>query len=106
VEGGANAQVTPAEPHAGSGERCGGKGDGLAHPGLPSWIRRADGPAAAVVDVGHSTHIRRFEEKFRPLTLTGYAFPFGAAEALFQELSARRENELKPVLLLVLELDF
>jgi hypothetical protein len=31
--------------------------------------------------------------------------PFGAAEALFQELRARRENELKLVLL-VLELDF
>jgi hypothetical protein len=30
--------------------------------------------------------------------------PFRAAEALFQELRARRENELK--LLLVLELDF
>jgi hypothetical protein len=33
--------------------------------------------------------------------------PFGAVEALFQELRARRENELKLVLvlLLVLELD-
>jgi len=31
--------------------------------------------------------------------------PFGAAEALFQELRARRENQLKLLLLLVLELE-
>jgi hypothetical protein len=66
------------------------------------WRRQSAGNENKIPVTIRITELRFF---------AGYAAkkwpPFGAAEALFQELRARRENELKLVLvlLLVLELD-
>jgi hypothetical protein len=65
------------------------------------WRRQSAGNENKIPVTIRITELRFF---------AGYAAkkwpPFGAAEALFQELRARRENELKLVLVLLVELDF